>query len=492
MERTTRRTCACAAALALSLLACEAAAQETQAEPDPTAQAAEHFDRGIRFFEEGRYDAALAEFSRAHELAPAYQTLYNLARVHAALGHAVEAAARYEQYLREAGDEIRGRRRREAERALEEQRARIGRLVVRTDVEGARIALDGVDVATAPLSAPISVSAGSHTVEVRAPGHEVVRRAVAVAGQEEVVLDVELREEVVPRGTLRVSATVPEVTIAVDGEEVGITPLPSTVPVRAGEHVITATRAGYQTSTQRVVIGDGAEADVSFEMHRDPSPEPDEVGRVRIHLPSAPYQIRVDGETMMGFDLDLPIGAHDIELEVTDRQPYQGTLRIPPGSTLVIAPPLSWTLEARRQRLEAASQQRSIGVGLTIAGGVLLAGGVPVMLWNELEIANTDRAVMDLQRQYDTQGGVGCERLGDEDPTCADLRTRGAQLNDQQTQQNAIRAGTITAAAVGALLAAIGIVVWVLAPSDDDVDAAAGARAVLRVGPGGLSIDGQF
>ena len=125
------------------------------AEEDPRVRAAAHFDRGITFFNEERYDAALAELARAYELAPAHQTLYNLARVHAALGHAVEATRAYERYLQEAGEEIDARRRREAQAALDEQRARVGHLMVRVDVSGATIAVDGVDVATTPLNVPI-------------------------------------------------------------------------------------------------------------------------------------------------------------------------------------------------------------------------------------------------------------------------------------------------------------------------------------------------
>jgi len=138
-----------------SLLALLAASIPAHAQDDARSQAAEHFDRGIAFFNEQRFDAALAELARAYELFPAYQTLYNLARVHAALGQSVEAARAYERYLAEAGAEINARRRREAEAALAEQRARIGTLTVVTDVEGARIGIDGVDVAPTPLSAPI-------------------------------------------------------------------------------------------------------------------------------------------------------------------------------------------------------------------------------------------------------------------------------------------------------------------------------------------------
>jgi hypothetical protein len=452
------------------------------------ARAAEHFDRGIAFFNEQRFDAALAELARAYELFPAHQTLYNLARVHAALGHAVEAARAYEQYLVEAGGEISARRRREAQAALAEQRSRIGHLLVRADVDGARIAVDGVDVATTPLAAPIPVSAGSHTVEVRAPGRETVRRAVAVAGQEEVTIDVVLREEFVPRGTLRVVSTLPEVEIRVDGEPVGVTPLEATVPLRAGEHVVTASRRGYQTDTRRVTIEDGAEAEVRFDLRRDPHPHPSAMGRVRIDLPNAPYLLRVDGEQVLGLDLELPAGAHRIQLEVTDRQPYEGTLRVPAGGVITVVPPLSWTLEARRQRIEGASAQRTTGAVMSIAGGVLIAAGLPLLVWNELEIPGTDRRIVELDQRWDA---LRCTTPPD-NQECARILEEGNSLNAQRDAQNVLRAATITGTVLGALLATIGIPLWASAPSPDDIDAAARARASLRIGPGGLELRGAF
>lgn len=503
MMRHQIRTRACARAarfglvLVLGLLAESAHAQppedhaadnhaaDNHAAESARAQAAEHFDRGIAFFNEERFDAALAELGRAYALFPAYQTLYNLARVHAALGQAVEASRTYERYLAEAGDEIDQRRRREAERAMEEQRSRIGHLEVRTDVEGARIAIDGVDVATTPLDAPIPLSAGSHTVEVRAPGREAVRRAVAIAGQEQVALDVTLREEIIPRGTLRVVSALPEVTIAVDGEQVGVTPLPSTVPLRAGRHEVTATRRGYRTASRLVTIEDGAEAEVHFELQRDPDPAPDEVGRVRIALPNAPYLIRVDGEPMLGVDLELPVGAHRIELEVTDRQSYEGTLRVAAASHVTITPPLSWTLEARRARHESARVQHSAGLGLTIAGGALFAVGLPLLIWNEAEIAQNDQRILELNEDIQA---LDCARLPS--GQCDSLISEGERLNARQDEQNVLRALTITGTVLGAVLTAIGIPLWVSAPSSDEIDAA--ARATLRLGPGGLELSGTF
>ena len=50
--------------------------------------------------------AALAELSRAYELVPRHEVLYNIGRVEVQLGHPVEAARAYERYLAEGGDAV--------------------------------------------------------------------------------------------------------------------------------------------------------------------------------------------------------------------------------------------------------------------------------------------------------------------------------------------------------------------------------------------------
>ncbi len=474
-----------ALAFCVALAALTAAPALAQGPDEATRQrASEHFDRGIAFFNEGRHDAALAELARAYELAPAHQVLYNLARVHAALGHAVEAAAAYERYLAEAGDAIAPRRRREAEAALEEQRARIGRLVVAVDLEGATIAIDGVDVAQTPLRAPLSLSAGQHTLEARAPGHETARRAVSIAGRSETRLELALREEVVPRGTLRVASTLPEVAITVDGESVGLTPLHATLPLRAGPHDVEASRLGYRAETRRVEIAEGAEAEVSFALRREPAAPPEHLGRLRLSLPDAPSLVRVDDEPMVGADLELPIGAHHLVVEVTDRRPYEGTVRVDAGRAIEIAPALSWTLDARRVRLDAADAQRTTGVVLTIAGAAALAASLSVVIWNEAEIRATDDRIVDINYELT----VPC--AADFTERCQRLEEEGQTLAARQSDQNVIRGVSIAGVVVAAALAVPGVVLWLTAPDEDAVDAA--ARATLRLTPTGLALDTVF
>ena len=455
-----------------------------QVDPELRARAAAHFDRGIEFFNEHRYDAALAELARAYALAPAHQTLYNLARVHAALGHPVEAAHAYARYLEEAEDAITPARRREAELALALQRRRIGRLLVRTDVPGATLAIDGVDVATAPTSEPIELGAGSHIVELRAPGHESARRSVAIAGEDTTQIEITLRAQRVPRGALSGHSSIPETAITVDGEDVGLTPLSTTLPLSAGEHVIRAARLGYRAQSQTVEIRDGAEAELNFEMRREPSAPPEHLGRVHLLLPSAPFRVLVDQEPTLGVDLELPIGAHTVSIEVTDRRPYEGTIRVQAGRRLEITPPLTWTLEARREQRLGAAAQQTAGISLSVGGaGLLLAGGV-VLIWNETEISRTDDRLRFINGQLRDCRAMGFDR------ECDALEAEGIALTSDQDTQNVLRGISVTSAVLGAALGGLGVVLWQSSRSDQEIDAAAHARLVIGVQ--GLRIDGGF
>lgn len=474
-----------ASALILVLLASPAVGHTQADEDDARERASAHFDRGIVFYDEERYDAALAELAAAYELAPAHQTLYNLARVHAALGQAVEAAASYARYLEEGGDALSARRRREAEAALAQQRGRIGHVRVTANVDGATVAIDGVDVARTPLAAPIALSAGAHIVELRAPNHDTVRRAVAVAGQSETRLEFELREAIVQRGNLRVATSLEDVVIAVDGEVVGATPLGSTIPLRAGVHEVSARRAGYRPETRRVEIAAGAEVEIRFDLRRATDASPEHLGRIRLELPDAPYLVRVDGELTIGVDIEVPIGAHQLRIEVTGRQPYEGTIRVGPREALEITPPLWWTLEERRDRLDGANAQRSTGIALSSVGAALVLAGLATVIWNEAEISTTDTRLVFINEALDE-----CRRMGFDCPMCDDFLDEGETIAARQDTQNVLRGISIAGTVLGAMLGTIGAILWTSAPSEQAVDAE--ARAELRVGPSGLVLRGWF
>ncbi len=442
-----------------------------------------HFERGINLFNEGRYDAALAEFNRAYELEPAFQVLYNLGRVHAALGHAVEATHAYQRYLDEGGRNVPAARQREVREALATQRSRIGRIQVVTDVRGAVVNVDGNDVATTPLSEPIEVTAGSHTVEVRGPGYEPVRRAVQIAGG--VLERVEVALSPSARGQVRIECATPDTLVTIDEREVGRTPFESTVGVESGDHRLVATRPGYQPFERQFHVAGGAEVQVAIDMRRDLRVAGDDVGTLELRLPSdVSFLAHVDGEPMsQERTLRLPSGRHRVDLEVAERIPWTGTIVVPRGESAVLAPPLEWTPDARSERVSSARSRRVAGIALAFPGfAALVAGGVMTIV-NETAIPQTDADLIDVHRRYVMNGCV----VGDLSEPCASLESRFNELSDQQSTQDVVRWVGIGLIAAGGLASGVGLYLWLGAKSEDDVDREARASLSLSPTAGGAS-----
>ncbi len=450
-------------------------------EPSRKDSAREHFQRGMEFYEEGRYDAALAEFQRAYDLAPAHQALYNLGRVHAALGHAVESARAYEQYLKDARGRVPRRKIREVRAALRREQSRIARLVVDTPVRGAVVSIDGSDVASTPLTEPIFVSAGSHTVEVRAPGYASSKRSIRVAGGVERRIKVDLSRMVERSGTLRIVTSVPGVDVQVDGRPVGRTPLDATVPVASGEHEVTGTRLGYKAARQTVQVPDGAELNVRLELVRSEHPRTDAVGRLRLRLPDAPYVLRVDEEVISTRDnlLSLPAGVHQIDIEMAERRPFSQQVTVPVGSAADIVPALEWTPDAQASRYRTARRRRRVGKGLLITGLLVAGGSGGVLGWNEREITRTDDEILAISDECRVD--------------CADsVRERGESLRDDQSRQDVLRAVSIVGVALGAASMATGIVLWVATPGDREIDRKARFTSRVHAGPGSITWRSAF
>lgn len=72
----------------------------TPARADNATAAREHYERGTKFYDIGRYDDAIREFEAAYEAKSDPAILYNLAQAHRLAGHNQEALQLYRNYLR--------------------------------------------------------------------------------------------------------------------------------------------------------------------------------------------------------------------------------------------------------------------------------------------------------------------------------------------------------------------------------------------------------
>jgi len=157
------------------------------------ASAALAFQRGAAAMQGGRCEEAIGFFSESYRLAPASNTLYNVAHCHRELGHVRFAVQFYEQYLSEAGSEV-GRSREQALRALlVDLRARLAVVGVQMQPFDTALIVDGNRVR--PSQGEVLLDPGSHTLFFTAPGHASERRVVDARAGEHLSLDIVLLRE---------------------------------------------------------------------------------------------------------------------------------------------------------------------------------------------------------------------------------------------------------------------------------------------------------
>jgi hypothetical protein len=209
------------------------------AEEEPKGLAREHYARGVALANAGAYDQALAEFNRAYELIPHYAVLYNVGQAYLELGRTVKAVESLEQYLRLGAANVLPERRKEVEAVLAEISAELAAVQVTVDEEGARVSVDGEPVGRAPLSSPLRVSAGPHTVAAVSASGRRVEQTLELSRGETRPIELRFRRaEARAFGFVTVRCATAGLSIAVDGTAVAVTPLSRPLELSAGPHRI--------------------------------------------------------------------------------------------------------------------------------------------------------------------------------------------------------------------------------------------------------------
>ncbi len=155
---------------------------EGEGESDPTAEAAQRFQRGVSLFREGAYRAALIEFERAYELKPNYRLLYNIAQTELELGDYLGARDAFLRYLQEGVAEIALERRTEVEQKLARLSERVALISVSVNRAGVEVYLDDKLIGRTPLAGATPVNIGRHVVSVRGDDGATASEVVDVAG----------------------------------------------------------------------------------------------------------------------------------------------------------------------------------------------------------------------------------------------------------------------------------------------------------------------
>jgi tetratricopeptide (TPR) repeat protein len=177
MTLALRHALALLLAIAVTVLSSGAAAQGAQ-------DAGAHFDRGVSFFKDGDYTAAMVEFKKAYEIDPNYRVLYNLGQTSRELRDYASALRSFERYLEEGANKIDAERRKRVESWVVELRGKIGNVTLATNVDGAEVSIDDVPVGTTPLDKAVVVNAGRRKLSLVKSGYTPRTQYVDVAGTE--------------------------------------------------------------------------------------------------------------------------------------------------------------------------------------------------------------------------------------------------------------------------------------------------------------------
>ena len=174
------------ATFAASLLAASSPRIANAQDPAPSdagraEEARSLFDSAVEEVRRGRFPSARDQFRRSLELLPTSSTAFNLAVALNGTGETVEAVALLEALLAGEYGELASAERSQVEELLERARADLAHLHVRVrGPERARVRIDGEEAGEATASAPLEVTldAGRHVIDARAPGHELADAVV--------------------------------------------------------------------------------------------------------------------------------------------------------------------------------------------------------------------------------------------------------------------------------------------------------------------------
>ena len=479
-------------AVPLRALAEQAPASATPAAshgaPAPSADAKDEarrrFDRGLTLYNAGDLTGALAEFRVAYKLTQHPVVLYNLALVHASLGHAADAVDAFEK-LRAAGLAALGPERAERARTVyEDQLQRVGTLQIETNVARASIQIDSVDVAKTPAP-PLRVTAGTHLVSISAAAHEPRHMSVTVAGRAVEVLEVKL----VPLGDavarLKPVSRVQDVEMRANGELVGRTPFTSELALKPGVYELEFQRAGYVPVRRRVSLEPGSTS--GLEVMMVPSDAGLAAGGVlSLSLSEERAVVTVNGEPRLDHTLGLrlPLGRHAIRVQRAGFFDVQRDITVLPGQQSVDVTLLP-TADYLNDYVTRASTQRTWSYLTLGTGALLTAGSGAFLLWNQGQKNEAESEFDAFADGVEAEGGCtdSCEQ------------TLGILVDELESRRDRDVYGFV-GVGVGAATLAVGALLYVFGADPHRYDPKPESNVFgslgLRVMPAGVELSSVF
>jgi hypothetical protein len=208
--------------------------------------AAEVFRRATTAMSARDFAEAARLFGESYRLAPATNSLYNLAYCHRALGHARLAVEFFERFLLDAGAEVAPARETAIRLAIVDLRANLAALHIAATPATTTISVDGVSATV--RGDELLLDPGRHTLTFAAPSHAPEERVLTARAGEVNTMSVSLR----PVESVTLGASGP---VAGDASRLASAVAPTATHDTVGTSRSIVTRWWFWTGVAVVVAG---------------------------------------------------------------------------------------------------------------------------------------------------------------------------------------------------------------------------------------------
>jgi len=230
--------------------------------------AAELKKEGDAAFLARRYSDAITAYDKAYATGHDAAVLYNKARSHEALEQYPEALAALEKFSEEASPAVRAKVS-GLSTLINEIRSRVATLVVKANVEGARVTLRGVEIGkTSKDSLRVQIVKGRGALVVEKEGYAPFKQDVDLPGESSTIINAIL-ETKAATASVKITTNPPRSSVTIDGRAVGASPVELDLTPKS--HTIEIEREGYDKLQATVSVEADKPRTFDFELHESPS-----------------------------------------------------------------------------------------------------------------------------------------------------------------------------------------------------------------------------
>jgi predicted Ser/Thr protein kinase len=209
---------------------------------------------------------------------------------------------------------------------------KVGQLVVRSNIPGARITIDGRSNPewVTPYTIP-GLTAGYHAVVVSKEGYGDAQRSVTIGGGRASTIDAVLT---MPGGEISITTNPAGLEVVIDGRSFGRSPIQAVVGVGQHTYVIKCPEESYERS---FTMKDGGLVSKTFTCGLTAAPVSTGIVEVRTIPPGA--TVYADGKSVQGTtptNFRLPAGRHTLTISLSGYPPLQKEVDVPPDGSIAV------------------------------------------------------------------------------------------------------------------------------------------------------------